>query len=373
MFATGNNIIAIIEEFAAPAWTLPGDTCGLQWGDPNCSVKSVLLALDFNEAVLEEALTVGANFVFTHHPFFYNPLLKLDLRERRTALLARALKEGVVLYSAHTNLDVAPYGVSHALGKLLGLEHMTVLHPTDQEKLEKLVVFIPEGFEDKVRNALTAAGAGWIGNYSHCTFQLMGTGTFLPREGSSPFIGTPGVVEKVREYRLETILPVAKRDNVLEAMRYAHPYEEVAYDLYPLSLEGEKRGLGRVGELPEPDTLQALASRCREMLRPCSIKMLGEAGRKVQRVAVLGGSGAAYLPAAVQSGAQVFISGDLRYHDAQQACDAGLALLDAGHAATERPVIPVVAAFLREKLKQNGYETDVIIGREEEIPWVTLD
>lgn len=373
MFAAGNKIIEIMEEFAAPAWALPGDNSGLQWGDPDHSVMAVMLALDFSEKVLEQALAVGANFVFTHHPFLYTPMTKLDLRDRRAALMVRALQQGVALYSAHTNLDVAPCGVSHALGKVLGLEDMSLLHPTSEENLEKLVVFIPEGFEDRVRDAVAAAGAGWIGNYSHCTYQLLGTGTFLPREGSNPYIGMQGVVEKVREYRLETILPAKRRDAVLEAMRQAHPYEEVAYDLYPLSLAGERMGLGQVGNLPEPVTLQELACRCREVLQPCSLRMLGKGDRRVRRVAVLGGSGAAYIAAAVRQGADVFVSGDIRYHDAQQACNAGISLLDAGHAATERPVMPVVAAFLQEKLQQAGYQTEVMMGQEEDIPWLTLD
>jgi len=373
VYVAGNNIINIIEEFAPLSWVFPGDVCGLQWGDPDLPVQAVLLTLDFNEAVLYEALAAGANFVFTHHPFLYRPLSSLNLRERRGALLGRALKEGITLYSAHTNLDVAPSGVSQALAALFGLEKLAVLHPTEQDKPEKLVVFVPEGFEDKVLNALAEAGAGWIGKYSHCAFQLRGTGTFLPREGSNPFVGTPGVMEKVDEYRLETIIPPGRREAVLEAMRRVHPYEEVAYDLYPLSLPGQVRGLGRVGELPAPVTLGELALRCRELLQISSIKMLGEAQKTVQRVAVLGGSGAACLPAAIQKGAQVFISGDLCYHDWQKASDAGLALLDAGHAATEWPVISVVAAFLKERLKAEGWATEVIIGRNEEMNITVLE
>lgn len=372
MLAAGNDIIAIFEELAPPYWALPGDTCGLQWGDPDLPVNTVLIALDFNETVLDEALAAGANFIFTHHPYLYKPLATLDLRDRRAALLSRALKKGTTLYSAHTNLDVAPRGVSQALGELLGLKKMAVLHPTGREKLEKLVVFVPQGFEDQVRNALADAGAGWIGNYSHCTFQLAGTGTFMPQAGTNPYIGTEGVVERVKEYRLETIVPVAVRDEVLRALVQAHPYEEVAYDLYPLSLEGEARGLGRVGELPEPVMLQELALRCRKLLTP-SLRMFGDGRMSVQQVAVLGGSGAAYLKEAAQKGAQVFISGDICYHDEQQAHDLGLALLDAGHAATEKPVLPVVAAFLRKKLQERGYKTEVIMGREEMFPWTYFD
>lgn len=369
MFFAGKDLIAIFEELAPSHWALPGDNCGLQWGNPDLPVHAVLLALDFNEEVLDEALAAGANFIFTHHPYLYKPMERLDLREPRAALLNRALSEGIALYSAHTNLDVAPRGVNQALGDLLGLQRMEVLHPTAQEQLEKLVVFVPAGFEEKVRNALAEAGAGWIGNYSHCTFQFLGTGTFMPREGSNPFLGSEGVVEEAQEYRLETIVPAAARKNVLQAILEVHPYEEVAYDLYPLLLEGDVRGLGRVGELPEPQALGELAKSCRDLLRPQTLKMHGDKNMPVQRVAVLGGSGASYLGKAAQKGAQVFISGDICYHDWQQAKNLGLALLDAGHEATERPVIPVVAGWLRDKMEKTGYDTRIIISKETELPW----
>ncbi|RJX27837.1 MAG: Nif3-like dinuclear metal center hexameric protein [Dethiobacter sp.] len=363
MFAAGNNLISFVEEFAPRVRALPGDATGLQWGDLSREVPVLLLALDFSGEVLEEALLAGAPFIFTHHPFLYRPLHRLDLNNRHEALVVRALKEGVTLFSAHTDLDVAPRGVSHALGELLGLKNMQPLFPTGREELEKLVVFVPEGYEDKVRQAIAQAGAGWIGNYSHCTYQLLGTGTFLPREGSSPFLGTEGALEKVSEYRLETILFRRDREQVLEALFAAHPYEEVAYDLYPLSNEGQVWGLGRKGQLAEKVTLAELAGHCSKLLQPDFIKVLGDPEMKVEKVAVLGGSGSEYVENALQSGAQVFISGDIKFHDAQKAAYSGLALIDAGHDATERPVLPVLAGFLKERIKQSGFNTKVIISQ----------
>ncbi len=373
MFAAGNDLVSFLEEFAPQRWALPGDVTGLQWGDLSREIAVILLALDFSEEVLEEALVAGASFIFSHHPFLYRPLSRLDLNNRREALVVRALKEDIILYSAHTNLDVAPGGVSHALGDLLGLKNMKTLYPTGREQLEKLVVFIPEGYEDKVRDALAEAGAGWIGNYSHCTYQLLGTGTFLPREGTSPFLGTQGTLEKVREYRLETILFRRDREKVIEALLAAHPYEEVAYDLYPLVNEGQVWGLGRTGELAEQPTLRELARRCSALLQPGYIKILGDPEMKVNKVAILGGSGSEYLDSALQSGAQVFISGDIKFHDAQKAACSGLALIDAGHDATERPVLPVLAGFLKERMKQAGFATEVIISRKTGSLWRVLD
>ena len=369
MFAVGSELVAFLEEFAPLRWALPGDASGLQWGDLSRKEPALLLALDFSEEVLAEALAREISFIITHHPFLYRPLHRLDFRNRRDALLLRALKEDLTLYSAHTNLDVAPRGVSQALGELLALKQMQPLYPTGREELEKLVVFVPEGYEDKVRHALAEAGAGWIGNYSHCTFQLLGTGTFLPREGSSPFIGARGSLEKVREYRLETILYRHIRREVLEALFAAHPYEEVAYDLYPLANEGPDRGLGRKGRLAEKITLRELAARCDNLLQPDFLNVAGDLEMLVEKVAVLGGSGAEYIPAALQCGAQVFISGDIKYHAAQEATLAELALIDAGHAATERPVLPVLARFLKEKINQAGLKTEVVIFREPKALW----
>ena len=371
MFAAGNDLVSFIEEFAPSEWTLSGDVSGLQWGDLRREVPALILALDFSEEVLEEALRLGASFIFTHHPYLYHPLKKLDLANKREALLVRALKDDITLYSAHTNLDVAHHGVSNALGNLFNLKNMKPLYSTGMEELEKLVVFVPEGYEDKVRNAVSEAGAGCIGNYSHCTFQLPGTGTFLPMEGAAPFIGREGTMEKVSEYRLETILPSRNRKKVLDALFDAHPYEEVAYDLYPLENEGQVWGLGRIGSLAEEITLKELAGMCEKLLQPASLTIVGDEMMKVKKIAVLGGSGAHYLESVKQSGCQVFISGDIKYHDAQKARELDLALIDAGHEATERPVLPVLAAFLRERMKRYGFQTEVIISRESGALWRT--
>jgi dinuclear metal center YbgI/SA1388 family protein len=371
MFAAGNDLVSFIEEFAPAERTLPGDVSGLQWGDLRREAPALILALDFSEDLLEEALRLGASFILTHHPFLYRPLKKLDLSGKREALLVRALKEDITLYSAHTNLDVADHGVSHALGNLFNLKKMRPLFITGMDTLEKLVVFVPEGYEDKVRNAVCEAGAGCIGNYSHCTFQLLGTGTFLPMEGAASFIGRKGAMEKVSEYRLETILPRHNRKKVLDALFDAHPYEEVAYDLFPLENEGQVWGLGRIGNLEEEITLKELTGRCEKLLQPASLTIVGDEMIKVKKIAVLGGSGADYLESVKQSGCQVLISGDIKYHDAQKAKELGLALIDAGHEATERPVLPVLAAFLMEKIKRYGFQTKVIVSQESGALWRT--
>ncbi len=372
MLASGHDIVKFFEEIAPPRYALPGDATGLQWGDLRREVGTVLLALDFSPQVLEEALEWGASFVFTHHPYLYSPLENLDLGQPRQSLVARAIKEDLLLYTAHTNLDTAPGGVNQVLGELFGLQEMDPLAVTGSEELEKLVIFVPAGYEDPVRQAVSRAGAGWIGNYSHCTFQVMGTGTFLPLEGTQPFLGREGSLEHVNEYRLETILPRRLRTRVLQALFAAHPYEEVAYDLYALENTGRAWGLGRVGQLEQPMTLGQLVQATREWLQVGSeLRFLGDPGRLVERVAILGGSGGSYIDAAVEKGAHVLITGDIKYHDAQRAAEAGLALIDAGHEATEKPVLPAVARQLSPWLQRGGYETGVVISGQRNIPWNT--
>ena len=372
MLATGNDVVYIIENFAPVQAALGGDSTGLQWGDLNRETAYVLLALDFNEEVLEEALSRGASFIFTHHPYLFQPLSQLDLRDEQVALMVRALKEGISLYSAHTNLDAAPWGVSHALGELLGLKDMEVLFPTGSDDLEKLVVFTPQGYEEKVREAICSAGAGWLGNYSCCTFQQEGTGTFMPGEGTTPFIGSQGSLQKVREYRLETVFPRSRRSVVLQAMEEAHPYEEVAFDLYPLHNDPFFWGLGKVGVLKEKITFGELCQRCKKLLAPRHLKALGDLQLPVEKIAVLGGSGAPYMENALEKGAQAYITGDIKFHDAQKAERKNLALIDAGHEATEWPILPALADYLREKLGEQGFTTGVLLSQQQLLPWRVL-
>ncbi|NLC12091.1 MAG: Nif3-like dinuclear metal center hexameric protein [Firmicutes bacterium] len=348
-----------MEELAPSAFALEGDPTGLQWGDPDQEVKGILLALDFNKDVLQEALDSGCNMVISHHPYLFRPLSSLDLRRQETNLLYRALQHGIILLSAHTNLDVAPLGVNYVLADLLQLEERELLRVTGREKLLKLVVYVPVGHEDKVRDALGKAGAGWVGNYSHCTFQTRGTGTFLPGEGAEPFLGEKGDLNKVDEYRLETILPARLKNKVLKSMLKVHPYEEVAYDLYQLQNEGKPYGLGWVGTLPRKMTLSELAQIVKSRLAARQLRVLGEGERKVERVAVVGGSGGEFITDALRCRAEVLITGDIKYHDAQLAERRGLFLIDAGHDYTERPAMSFWARLLDKELRQRGYSVGV--------------
>jgi hypothetical protein len=237
--------------------------------------------------------------------------------------------------------------------------------------LEKIVVFVPEGYEDEVREAMAAAGAGAIGNYSHCTFQAAGTGTFMPLAGANPFIGQQGRLEKTAELRLETIVPASRRSRVVRAMLDAHPYEEVAFDIYPLHNEGEPYGLGRLGKISKC-TLEEFCSVVKERLGVQSLRVVGDANRFVAKVAVCGGAGTDLVQAALFAGADVLVTGDLKYHEAHDAKAHGLAVIDAGHDATEKVIVPVLCRYLEEKIAQERGQVEVVASAVDTAPWRTL-
>lgn len=374
MFATVQQIAGYIEELAPKSLALPGDPVGLQVGSPHAGVQKTLLALELDEAVLEEAAGRGARLVVTHHPLLFEPVQSLDESVPQNALAAAAIRQGIALYSAHTNLDIAPRGVNYVLAERLGLagEGRRVLQVTGYDRLLKLVVFIPGGYENQLLEVLAAAGAGSLGCYSHSSFRAPGTGTFMPLEGSVPFIGQRGRLEQVDEIRLETILPASRREAVEQALLKAHPYEEPAYDFYPLEQKGEPLGLGLAGLLECPGTLAEIAGRCRKALGLKSLRCWAPPGGRFSRIALCGGSGGSLIDLAAASGAELFISGDFRYHDFKKAQAYGLGLIDAGHGATELPVVAHLAAYLNSRLLGAGFKTVAAVSEMEPADWLLM-
>ncbi|BCR06491.1 GTP cyclohydrolase 1 type 2 [Desulfuromonas versatilis] len=341
---------------------------GLQVGEPGAEAGRVLVALDPSEAALEAARAAGAQALLTHHPLIFRPLKSLVPHDETGRILFRAVREGIAVLCAHTNLDRAVGGLNDWLAQRLGLEQAAPLLAGDADLL-KLVVFVPSGYEESVAGAMFKAGAGKIGRYDCCAFRTPGTGSFRPGPGTDPFIGRQGEFEKVREVRLETVVPRELVGKVVERMLKAHPYEEVAHDLIPLANRRPQVGLGRIGRLPEALPLGRFTEQVKQALDTPAVRLVGESAALVRKVALCGGSGASLLAEAARQGADVLVTGDVKYHEAKNAQSQGIALIDAGHFPTERIMVRELAATLRTEAGARGINMEFIEMAGEEDPF----
>lgn len=359
MPANGHTIIQQMEKYAPKSYAMPDDRIGLQVGTLNKAVEKVLVALDVTDAVVDEAVAAGAGLIIAHHAVIYRPLkqIRTDLPDGR--LFEKLIKHDIAVYASHTNLDVAPGGINDMMAEALQLTDLVPIEEIHTERLRKLAVYVPVTHHEQVREAIFAAGAGWIGDYSHCSFNLKGVGTFRPESGTDPYIGKQGVMEQVEEMRIETILPESVQSKVIQAMLKAHPYEEVAYDLYPLDLKGRSFGLGRVGKLPEPILLDELAERVKQVFDVPRLRVVGDGNKRIRKVGVLGGSGGRYAKAAQFSGADVLVTGDVDYHVAHDALADGFSLIDPGH-HVEKIMKQGVADVLNRMFRENKIDCEAI-------------
>jgi dinuclear metal center YbgI/SA1388 family protein len=365
------DLVGLAHALYPPNLAESWDNVGLQAGDPAAPLDRVLVCLDPSEQAIEAARTIGAQAVLAHHPLIFQPLRQLTPATETGRILLRAAREGIAVLCAHTNLDRAPGGLNDWLAQRLGLPETVPLGGSDED-LVKLAVFVPAGYEDTVAEALFQGGAGKIGRYDRCSFRAEGTGTFRPAAGTDPFIGRPGVDERVREIRLETIVPRERLPRVIERMLKAHPYEEVAYDLFPLANRRPGIGLGRIGRLAAPTTLDVFAAEVKRALAVSHLRVVGNPAARVGKVALCGGSGASLLPEAVRQGADVLVTGDLKYHEARNAESQGICLIDAGHFATERIAIEGLAAALGRAAQERGLAIAFISMEGEQEPFRVL-
>ena len=340
------EIIEAVEKIAPKALAEDWDNPGLQVGDPGSEVDRVLVALTPLPEVFDEAEETGANFLLFHHPLVFRSLENVNTASYPGDLIAQAIKGNLTVHAAHTNYDAAPGGVSVALAESLGLVRPSRI-VVPRGALRKLVVFVPEENADDISDALTEAGAGVIGDYTHCTFRAPGTGTFFGGEGTDPYAGEKGRLERVPELRLETVVPAHAASRAAAAVRAAHPYEEPAFDLYLVDGHPEGCGYGRVGTLPEPLAPEELRDHVSDSLG-FSARLVADPDpeRGIERVAVLGGSGDSFIRDAAASGADAYVTGDLDYHDTLLAESLGLVAVDGGHAATELPSLEPLARRL---------------------------
>ncbi|MCQ4086132.1 Nif3-like dinuclear metal center hexameric protein [Saccharibacillus sp. JS10] len=358
MFAKGQTVIQLMEKFAPKSLAVDNDKIGLQLGTLNKEIKKVLVALDVTPEVVDEAIELGANLIIAHHAIIFRPLPHLRTDTPMGALYEKLIKNDIAVYISHTNLDVAEGGINDWMADLVGIVEPKPLEELQSESLYKWVVYAPKTHAEQVLNAMLNAGAGAIGDYSHCSFSADGTGTFLPGESTKPFQGSVGKLEQVEEVRLETVLPESIRSKAIQAMLKAHPYEEVAYDLYPLEQKGKSFGLGRIGKLQQPMTLGELTDVVKKGFDVPMARVVGDPKRTIKKAAVLGGSGSRYIHHAIRQGADVLITGDIDYHTAHDALMAGLTIIDPGH-NSEKIMKLGVANKIAADLAATGSETTV--------------
>ncbi|MED4400959.1 Nif3-like dinuclear metal center hexameric protein [Metabacillus fastidiosus] len=355
----GHEIIQLFEQFSPKSYALEGDKIGLQVGTLNKKIYNIMITLDILDEVIDEAIEKKIDLIIAHHPPIFRPIKNLITDTTYGKMIEKCIKHDIALYAAHTNLDVTHGGVNDLLAQALKLTDTKVLVPTMNKQLVKLVVFVPKDDENAVREALGNAGAGHIGNYSHCTFATAGEGSFLPLEGTNPHIGQVGKVEYVDEVRLETIFPKELERQVISAMKKAHPYEEVAYDLYHLAQDGEQLGLGRIGKLEREMTLHEFAEFVKTALEVERVRVVGKKDSVIRKVAVLGGDGNKYIQQAKFQGADVYVTGDLYFHVAHDAMMLGLNVVDPGHHA-EKVMIKGVADKMSVLVTEKNYEVNII-------------
>ena len=368
------DVVVAMQRRYPPAWAEQWDAVGLACGDPDAAVERVLLAVDTAPAVVAEAIAWDADLLITHHPLLLRGVHSVEASTPKGRVVHDLIRHGVALFSAHTNADSAVPGVSDALATALGLVDLEPLAPMT-ESLDKVVTFVPHQQAQSVLDALASAGAGRIGDYDRCGYLIEGTGTFRPLAGANPVIGEVGTVEEVAETRLEMVLPRDRRGAVVAALRTAHPYEEPAFDVFELAGFDARRGLGRVGHLPEPETLEDLVVRVAAAVPAtvAGVQAGGDPDRVVQRIAVCGGAGDSLLGAAARAAADAFVTADLRHHPAAEAMEAGgPALVNLSHWASEWPWLPVAAELLTADLGEAGSAVEMRVSETCTDPWTML-
>lgn len=328
------EIITEIERFAPLAYQEDYDNCGLITGQKTQVVSGALLTLDCTEEIIDEAIKNNCNLVIAHHPVLFSGLKKINGNNYVERTIIKAIQNNIAIYACHTNLDNVKQGVNKKLADKLGLKNLHILAPKSN-LLKKLVVFVPESHHQHVLDALFTAGAGHIGNYSDCSFNLEGTGTFKGNADTKPFLGQPGELSKEKEVRIETIFEFDKESKIICALLKAHPYEEVAYDIYAIANKHGQIGSGMIGEFETDITENDFLAHVKKSLMSGCLKHTKKTEKLIKKVAICGGSGRFLLKNAINSGADAYITSDFKYHEFFDAEDK-LLLVDAGHFETEQ-------------------------------------
>ncbi|MDQ1667361.1 MAG: hypothetical protein QOH75_3392 [Actinomycetota bacterium] len=366
------DVLAVLDGLYDPRWAQSWDSVGLVTGDLDQPVRRVLLAVDPVDAVIAEAVDWRADLLLVHHPLLLRGVHSIATNHPKGRAVTALVQAGLALHVAHTNADVASPGVSDALARTLGLHDLRPLQPVAGDALDKIVVFVPTADAERVLDAMADAGAGRVGAYERAAWSTEGIGTFRPLDGARPAVGEIGAVEQVHEVRVEMVVSPRRRTAAIEALRAAHPYEEPAFDVIPTATPPGPRGVGRVGELPESETLQAFAARVSRALpvTPAGVRVAGDLGADVRTVAVCGGAGDDLFDDVRRAGADVFVTADLRHHPASESlAHGGLALVDCAHWATEWPWLGVAEQQLLDGLAAREATVETRVSHLVTDPW----
>lgn len=341
-------IIEELEKNAPLALQESYDNSGLIVGDQEADIQSALICLDSTEEVVDEAIKKGCQLIIAHHPIVFSGLKSFTGKSYIERVVIKAIKNDIGIYAAHTNLDNVHTGVNKKICDKIGLRNTKIL---DQKRnlLKKLVVFCPVENSAEIKEAIFAVGAGNIGNYEDCSFSLEGEGSFRGNEKSNPSIGKQNELEKVREQRMEFIYPIHKEGNILKAMFSAHPYEEVAYDLYPISNDWQETGSGMIGELGKEMSSLEFLEKIKKTFHAKCIRYTNIHKKKIKKVAVCGGSGSFLLNKAIMAGADIFITADFKYHQFFDA-EEKIIIADIGHYESEQFTTELIQEYLSEKI-----------------------
>jgi dinuclear metal center YbgI/SA1388 family protein len=340
-------LTAYLESLAPLVYQEDYDNAGLIVGNPEQEVAQALLSLDCTEAVVDEAIATGCQVIISHHPIVFKGLKKFNGKTYVERVVEKAIRSRVAIYAIHTNLDNIMGGVNQRICDTLGLKNCRILVPK-HNLLKKLVTFVPGSHADEVRDALFAAGAGNIGNYSETSFNTDGTGTFKGNDATNPYVGEPGTRHRENEVRIETVYPANLESKILMALVLAHPYEEVAYDLFNLTNQHQQVGAGMIGELEAPQNEESFLFQVKDKMRTHVIRHTALTGKHVKKVAVCGGAGGFLLKHAIAAGADVFITADYKYHEFFDA-EGKIVIADIGHFESEQFTAQLLYEIIRKK------------------------
>lgn len=327
------NVITYLEDVFPISIQESYDNCGLILGNSDEEIKGLMLCLNLTTEVLAEAIQKGCNFIISHHPLIFSGIKKLNTSIPSHSIIAECIKKDIAVYAIHTNADKQFPGLNSYIAESLGLENIKVLEPTEK-MLRKLIVFCPETHVEQVRESIFEAGGGKIGKYDCCSFNTLGLGSFRAGDEANPFVGSKNELHFEKEVRIETVFPDYLQTTIIKKMLSAHPYEEVAYDIYSLENTNPAIGLGAIGELGQEEELEVFLEKVKNIFKIPILRYSGIRKNKIKKVAICGGSGASLIKKAKQSGADIFISSDFKYHDFELPY-SDYVVVDAGHYETE--------------------------------------